>query len=77
MKGEHGRGILLAVVAGMMAALASTSAKLAMTAEAVHHICSDIAQRFSSSNSERETEFHTILCDSVSMRAVDWLLGWW
>ena len=44
MRSEHGRGILLALVAGTMAALASTSAKLAMTAEAVQHICSDIVK---------------------------------
>ena len=44
MRGEHGRGILLALVAGTMAALASTSAKLAMTAEAVQQICSDVVK---------------------------------
>ena len=67
MRGEHGRGILLALVAGTMAALASTSAKLAMTAEAVQQICSDIVQRFIYDGKQEEAEIHTVLCDSVSI----------
>ena len=67
MRGEHGRGILLALVAGIMAALASTSAKLAMTAEAVHEICSDVVQSFIYDAKQEEAEVHTVLCDSVSI----------
>ena len=67
MRGKHGRGILLALVAGTMAALASTSAKLAMTAEAVQQICSDIVQRFIYDSTQEEAEIQTVLCDSVSI----------
>ena len=56
----QGRGIVLAVTAGLMAAMASVSAKLAMTTEAVHQICSDISQAILGEESE------VLVCDSVS-----------
>lgn len=64
-RSEHGRGILLAVTAGVMAALASTSAKLAMTAEAVHQICSDVTLSILGHQSN-ESDVQNVLCDSIS-----------
>ena len=59
-RSSHGRGIVLAITAGVMAALASASAKLAMTADSVHQICSDIIYSTGGMGTE------TVLCDSVS-----------
>ena len=56
----QGRGLVLALTAGLMAAMASVSAKLAMTAETVHQICSDVGQAVLG------TETDVLVCDSVS-----------
>ncbi|XP_052815266.1 transmembrane protein 42-like [Mya arenaria] len=55
MKSRH-VGASLAVCAGTMAALASVSAKLAMTEETVHHICQEVLSSFSQS----------AVCDTLS-----------
>ena len=65
-RSEHGRGILFAITAGLMAALASTSAKLAMTAEAVHQICLDVTVTVLGRQSN-ESDVQNVLCDSVSI----------
>ena len=58
MLDNHTRGLCLAVVAGVMAALASVSAKLAVTADVVHELCLTFTQSF-------ETLKMSVVCDSV------------
>lgn len=59
MLGDHNWGLCLAVVAGVMAAMASVSAKLAVTAEIVPELCLSFVQNFDG------TEMGFI-CDSLS-----------
>ncbi|XP_060579769.1 transmembrane protein 42-like isoform X2 [Ruditapes philippinarum] len=59
MLDNHTWGLCLAVVAGMMAALASVSAKLAVTADVVHELCLTFAISF-------ETVKMSVVCDSIS-----------
>jgi hypothetical protein len=60
MLDNHTWGLCLAVVAGMMAALASVSAKLAVTADVVHELCLTFAISF-------KTVKMSVVCDSVSI----------
>ncbi|XP_053401208.1 transmembrane protein 42-like [Mercenaria mercenaria] len=59
MLDNHTWGLCLAVVAGTMAALASVSAKLAVTADVVHELC----LTFASSIDNMEI---SVICDSIS-----------
>ncbi|KAL4234786.1 hypothetical protein ACF0H5_006428 [Mactra antiquata] len=52
---DHKWGLCLAVIAGTMAALASISAKLAVTADIVHDLCLQFSQEIN------------IFCDSISL----------
>ena len=58
----QGRGLVLAITAGLMAAMASVCAKLAMTTEVVQQICIEVGQAVLG---VADTE--VIICDSVSI----------
>ena len=70
---QQGLGIMLAVMAGTMAAMGSVCAKLAMTEEAINRICTQTVSGLNVPMAVAEN-----FCDSVSIKkktAVDKLLS--
>ncbi|KAL3860749.1 hypothetical protein ACJMK2_010824 [Sinanodonta woodiana] len=64
MAGSHGRGIALALIAGSMAALGSTSAKLAMTGHILEGICTNVLSHLMVA--EEDQSMSNSICHSVS-----------
>ncbi|KAK3579187.1 hypothetical protein CHS0354_022724 [Potamilus streckersoni] len=65
MAGSHGHGIALALVAGSMAALGSTSAKLAMTGYVLEGICTNVLGHLMVT--EEDQNISNLICQSMSL----------